>query len=326
MRQFTKRRDIVRPGVTRFASGFLTLQSLAEKKSQLRSMFCSEEWEKCTFSKTVKGKTVYALVLNAAFWAGVTTCLKVFAPLVKVLRLVDADWKPSMGFIYGELKKARQEIKDALNDNENAYKPVLDIIAKKSSNRLDTYLHMTAYILNPFYYYHDPLAKLDVEANDSIVEILGILFPEDYDLQDHINTVELPMYKKLQKFDRPIATKSCAVNNEKFDPSYGGSAPNLRKIATRILSLTTSSSGCERIWSIFEGVHTKKRNRLEVAKMNNLVYVQANANLMEHNKKRMARNHEILLGEDASEAQEWIVDGDDAHWEAIGDALGVEDE
>ncbi|GKA09123.1 hypothetical protein Tco_0688454 [Tanacetum coccineum] len=291
MRQFTKRRDIVRPGVTRFASGFLTLQSLAEKKSQLRNMFCSEEWEECKFSKTVKGKTVYALVLNAAFWAGVTTCLKVFAPLVKVLRMVDADWKPSMGFIYGELKKARQEIKDAL-DNENAYKPISDIIAKKSSNRLDTCLHMTAYILNPFYYYHDPSAKLDIEANDSIVEILGILFPEDYELQDLINTVELPKYKKkLEKFDRAIATTSCAVNNEKFDP----------------------------------GAY-KKRNRLEVAKMNNLIYVQANAHLMERDKKRKVRNHEILIGEDASEAQEWIVDGDDAHWEAVGDALGAEDE
>ncbi|GJT48887.1 pescadillo-like protein [Tanacetum coccineum] len=191
---------------------------------------------------------------------------------------------------------------------------------------------MTAYILNPFYYYHDPSAKLDIEANDSIVEILGILFPGDYELQDLINTVELPKYKKkLEKFDRAIATTSCAVNNEKFDPanwweSYGGSAPNLRKIATRILSLTTSSSGCERIWSIFEGVHTKKRNRLEVAKMNNLIYVQANAHLMERDKKRKVRNREILIGEDASEAQEWIVDGDDAHWEAVGDALGVEDE
>ncbi|GKA48864.1 reverse transcriptase domain-containing protein [Tanacetum coccineum] len=153
-----------------------------------------------------------------------------------------------------------------------------------------------------------------------------------YTTQDHINTVELPMYeRKIEKFDRPIAIKSCSVNNEKFDPanwwkSYGGSAPNLRTIAIRILTLTTSSSGCERIWSIFEGVHTKKRNRLEVAKMNNLVYVQANANLMEHNKKRKARNHEILLGENASEAQEWIVEFDNAHWEAVGDALGVEDE
>ncbi|PWA16752.1 hypothetical protein CTI12_AA630460 [Artemisia annua] len=175
-------------------------------------MFCSEEWEKCKFSKTVKGKTVYAMVLSTAFWTGITTCLKVFAPLVKVLRMVDADWKPSMGFIYGELRKATQEIKGALNDNENAYKPILDIIKEKSSKRLDTCLHMAAYILNPYYYYHDPLAKLDVEADDSIVEILGVLFPGDYELQNQINMVELPMYKnKLEKFDRPIAIKSCAV-------------------------------------------------------------------------------------------------------------------
>ncbi|GJY73005.1 zinc finger, BED-type containing protein [Tanacetum coccineum] len=164
---------------------------------------------------------------------------------------------------------------------------------------------MTAYILNPFYYYyHDPLAKLDVEASDSIIEFLGVLCPIDSELQDHINTIEFPMYKrKLENFDRPIAIKSCAVNNEKFDQanwwySYGGSAPNLRKIAITILSLTTSSAGCERIWSIFEGVHTEQ-NRLDVAKMNNLVYVQANANLMEHKKTRKARNHELLLGKDA---------------------------
>ncbi|GKF51576.1 uncharacterized protein Tco_0148043, partial [Tanacetum coccineum] len=60
MRYFTKKRDIVRPGVTRFASAFLTLQSLAKKKAQLRQMFTSDEWEKCKFSKTVKGKAAYA--------------------------------------------------------------------------------------------------------------------------------------------------------------------------------------------------------------------------------------------------------------------------
>ncbi|PWA48725.1 hypothetical protein CTI12_AA488190 [Artemisia annua] len=125
-------------------------------------MFCSEESEKRKFSKTVKGKTVYALVLNAAFWTGVTSCLNVFAALVKVLHMIDADWKPSMGFIY--------------------------------------------------------VAGLDVEANDSIVEILGVLFPGDYELQDHINMVELPMYmNKLENFDQPISIKACAVNNEKFD-------------------------------------------------------------------------------------------------------------
>ncbi|GKB04057.1 putative transcription factor/ chromatin remodeling BED-type(Zn) family protein [Tanacetum coccineum] len=96
-RDFTKKRDIVRPGVKKFASSFLTLQSLSEKKEQLRHMFSSTEWEECRFSGTVKGKAAYATVLSTTFWAGVSLCLKVFTPLVKALRMVDADWKTSMG-------------------------------------------------------------------------------------------------------------------------------------------------------------------------------------------------------------------------------------
>ncbi|KAL5739396.1 hypothetical protein ACOSQ2_028576 [Xanthoceras sorbifolium] len=63
-----------------------------------------------------------------SFWNGVTTCLKVFAPLVKVLRLVDGDRKPAMGFVYGELVQAKEEIKVALNNVEGNYRPILDII------------------------------------------------------------------------------------------------------------------------------------------------------------------------------------------------------
>ncbi|KAL5756992.1 hypothetical protein ACOSQ2_021738 [Xanthoceras sorbifolium] len=96
MRSFTKKRDIVRPGVTRFASSFLTLQSMMEKKSQLKAMFCSELWDQCKWSNTTKGQKTYATVMSTSFWNGVTTCLKVFAPLVKVLRLVDGDKKPAM--------------------------------------------------------------------------------------------------------------------------------------------------------------------------------------------------------------------------------------
>jgi len=35
---------------------------------------------------------------------------------------------------------------------------------------------------------------------------------------------------------------------------YGTEVPALQKMATRILSLTSSSSGCERNWSVFEAV------------------------------------------------------------------------
>ena len=60
---------------------------------------------------------------------------------------------------------------------------------------------------------------------------------------------------------------------------YLAMIPNLKKLAIKLLSQTASSSGCERNWSVFERIHTKKRNRLEHEKMNDLVYVHYNLRL-----------------------------------------------
>ena len=62
---------------------------------------------------------------------------------------------------------------------------------------------------------------------------------------------------------------------------YGSSAPHLQKLAVRILSQTCSASGFERNWSIFEHIHSKKRNRLEHQRLNDLVYVHYNLRLQQ---------------------------------------------
>ncbi|XP_073024252.1 uncharacterized protein [Primulina eburnea] len=153
MRSVTKKRDIVLPGVTRFASNFLTLQSLIDKKSSLRVMFTSDMWENCKWSKKNKGKLAYSTVMSMSFWNGVTLCLKIFAPLVRVLRLVDGDRKPSMEFLYGELLRAKEDIKMALNNVESNYQPIIVILESKMKDILDTSLHTTAFLLNPYFYY-----------------------------------------------------------------------------------------------------------------------------------------------------------------------------
>nr|GEY83169.1 hypothetical protein [Tanacetum cinerariifolium] len=228
-------------------------------------------------SNNIRASTLLKAKRPTIFWTSCATHTINLMLEVKVLRMVDADWKPSMGFIYGEHKKAKKDIIDALSNNRNAYEPIMDIISKKSSKRLDTCLHMVAYILNPYYLYNDLEAKQDVDADDAVTEVVETLFPEDHMMQNKILMVELPIYKsRLENFDRLGATKACEVNDKNYDPgSY------------------------------------KKRNRLEATKMNNLVYVQFNANLMEKNKKRMARGHEVLLADDASGAQEWIVENDE---------------
>ncbi|KAH7666003.1 Ribonuclease H-like protein [Dioscorea alata] len=104
-------------------------------------MFASSDWDKCKHSQSTKGRATYSTIMNVGFWNGVGLCLKVFAPLVRVLRLVDGDKKPSMGFLYGELLHAKEEIKGALKNQETLYREVLEIIETKARDRLDRPLH-----------------------------------------------------------------------------------------------------------------------------------------------------------------------------------------
>ncbi|GAB2279862.1 hypothetical protein Dimus_039388 [Dionaea muscipula] len=221
MRKYTKKKDIVRPGVTRFATSFLTLQSLAEKKEDLRKMFSSNAWEKSKWAKMTKGKTTFATVMSSAFWNGVTLCLKVFAPLVKVLRIVDRDWKPSMAFVYGELKQAKEDIKEAFKQNETNYRPILNIIDAKAKDRLDSPLHLVAYMLNPFYYYKESLLQADDAqiVMDGVIECVEHLLPDDEEGQDNVINIELVKYKnKDGAFGKALAKRGCERNDDNYDP------------------------------------------------------------------------------------------------------------
>ncbi|XP_077233649.1 uncharacterized protein LOC143875954 [Tasmannia lanceolata] len=322
MRKFTKKRDIVRPGVTRFASSYLTLQSLMEKKDKLRLMFSSEEWGECKWSKSTKGKAAMGTILSLSFWNGVSMALRVFGPLVKVLRLVDGDWKPSMGFLVGELEDAKKEVMGAFKNNENTYKPILEIIDAKAKDRLDSPLHLAGYFLNPYYYFRDDKVEKDPRVMDAMITCIENFFPDDFDTQHILSNVELLKYKQA---------------SAGWWSNYGVEIPNLQRMVMRILSLTSSSSGCERNWSTFEGIHTKKRNRLDASRLNNLVYVQFNAKLFNEKKRMKERGGDVLLANEASKAQGWIVDGGDEEeedevypgsgltWRVVGEAAGADD-
>lgn len=219
MRKYTMKRDIVRPGVTRFASAFLTFQSLFEKKEKLRLMFSSDEWGACKWCKSVKGKATMATVLSFSFWSGVNMALQVFAPLVKVLRLVDGDYKPSMSFLVGGLEDAKTEIKEKLKKNESSYKPILDIIDAKTKRRLDSPLHLAGYFLNPCYYYRDGNVPKYPHIMDAFITCVENFFSNDFDMQNRVVNVELLKYKNASgMFGRKVAILGRSTNNTHFDP------------------------------------------------------------------------------------------------------------
>ncbi|KAK2655646.1 hypothetical protein Ddye_008698 [Dipteronia dyeriana] len=101
-----------------------------------------------------------------------------------------------MGFLYGELLKAKEEIKVALNKNENTYQPIIDIIDSKAKDRLDSPLYLTAYILNPFYCHKDPWIAQQGDIMDGVCSCLEMFFPSDIDKQTNIMMTDLAKYTK----------------------------------------------------------------------------------------------------------------------------------
>ena len=65
-----------------------------------------------------------------------------------------------MGFLYGELKKAKEDIKEGLKNVESNYRPIFGIIDEKSKGRLDSPLHLAAYVLNPYYFFNGPTSSI----------------------------------------------------------------------------------------------------------------------------------------------------------------------
>ncbi|ONL96592.1 hAT dimerization domain-containing protein / transposase-related [Zea mays] len=135
----------------------------------------------------------------------------------------------------------------------------------------------------------------------------------------HTRTLECMRYFtegkeiKFQNREGPFSKKLARTfENFDYNPAswwrlYGTETPALQKMATKILSLTTSSSGCERNWSGFDGVHTKKRNRLTTDRLNKLVYIQFNNRLINKRAKIKSKKiTDVLLSSGTTEAQGFL--------------------
>ncbi|XP_022865630.1 uncharacterized protein LOC111385473 [Olea europaea var. sylvestris] len=123
MRKFTGRREIHRLAPTRFATNFIALQSILAQKDPLRAM---------CFGKSV------LLLCNL-----LSTIVQLTEPLVRVLRIVDSDEKPSMGYLYEAIHVAKSEMERRFQRMKNRVAPYLQIIQNRWDSQLRKNLHAT---------------------------------------------------------------------------------------------------------------------------------------------------------------------------------------
>eukprot|EP00253_Pinus_taeda_P011488 PITA_11488 len=127
---------------------------------------------------------------------------------------------------------------------------------------------------------------------------------------------QLEIHRQATTFSNALGTfgKNLAkIAREADEPAqwweaFGGHCPKLQRFAIRILSQTCSAFGCERNWSVFERIHTKKRNRLDQKRLNDLVYVQYNLRLRRNHLLNKRPNSDPIVLEDIDPTSDWVVE------------------
>ncbi|XP_057755684.1 uncharacterized protein LOC130974860 [Arachis stenosperma] len=304
LRNFTKGKDLVRPGATRFATAYLTLTCLHDNKGPLMTMFTSADWKTTKVASTPEGIRVQNMALDSRLWKNIVICLKAAAPLITVLRLVDSNEKPAMGFIFEGMRNAKETIKTNFGCVKKSYEPIWEIIDGRWESQLHRPLHAAAYYLNPHYHYEPNFMVDDADIKIGLYSCLKKLVPNQEERKKV--GLQLPDFhyaRGLFGNETAKSSRKTMLPAEWWD-FYGDSCPELKKFSIRVLSLTCSSSGCERNWSAFEMVHTKRRNRLHQKKMNDLVYVMYNLKL----KGKQIRKTPELEFDAVHSDDEWITE------------------
>ncbi|EOA34846.1 hypothetical protein CARUB_v10022425mg, partial [Capsella rubella] len=269
-----KPRNLHRPAVTRFATSFITLSQYHKQRKNLRSSVTFQEWNDSKWSKDIGARNVKKFIMQDMFWHHVLYALKLTGHLVKVLWLVDGEKKPAMGYIYEAMDRAKEAIAMTFNGRDEQYKDAFAIIDKRWNCQLHHPLHAAGYFLNPEFQYKEDSGVNYEEVLKAFYSTIETLIPE-IATQDKITT-ELEQFRNASGlFGIPM-----------WWSSYGGSTPTLRDFAIKVLSLTCSATGCERNWSVFQHLHTKKRNRLAQERLNDMVFVKYNRTLQRRYKRK----------------------------------------
>ncbi|XP_077242611.1 uncharacterized protein LOC143883140 [Tasmannia lanceolata] len=242
--------DLVRPGLTRFATNYMALQSMLDKKVGLKQLFSSREWNDYRESKSAAGQKAEGLVGSPTFCQNCKTIVDILEPIVRVLRMVDGDKRPTMGSMYHAIELMKGAVQTTATRSLQGYHKIIDTRWK---NMLLHPLHSAAYYLNPKYQYS---------------EYLGTRA----DLIKNLQTV-------IQKLEPDANEQSTILSQIRAFRDAVGSFGIASAVAGRANTAPASSSGCERNWSTFNLIHSKRRNMLGHENLHNLVYVHYNTRL-----------------------------------------------
>ncbi|MQM02055.1 hypothetical protein Taro_034814 [Colocasia esculenta] len=206
-----------------------------------------------------KGKKVTDIIQSKPFWKGVQNVLNVVETLVRVLRAVDGERRSEIGYLYEAMDRAKKFIQ---MNNKTTYAKWWEIIDRRWEHTLHHDLHAAGHFFNPQYMYrtdgrnenYDNASEVLIGAKNVIKRIL------DNEDRAIIACKQMHDYRlQLYHFGTSTAQRAAQILSPAdwwLDHGRTYGYEDLAYVAIRVLSQTTSATGCERNWSTFGFIHT----------------------------------------------------------------------
>ncbi|ONM28905.1 hypothetical protein ZEAMMB73_Zm00001d039466 [Zea mays] len=133
------------------------------------------------------------------------------------------DIKPSMPWVYGEILKAKEEIRVAVGNLDKTgtglYKNLMEVVEGKMKKRLDCPIHMAAYCLNPYYSYNSPSIFDNEDVVDGFYVAIETFYHGDFQKQNEMINNDFHKFKdKLGHFGKKVALFGC--KDPEFNPGW----------------------------------------------------------------------------------------------------------
>jgi hypothetical protein len=267
---------------------------------------------------------------DGTFWTTMRFMVAVLQPIYTLMRKTDSA-APMMGKLYKLMSELGGELDDVFAaspwDQEpwSEYKQDISDAHQSRWTYLHCDYHAAGYALDPNFLSDDVNGVNGGEVFAGLSRVIERTFHDDEAAREEAFSQYSDFRKQRGVFVHPTLRSSIKTMgaHEWWEMAAGGAA-ELRKVAMRVLSKTTSASACERNWSAFAAVQTPKRNRLHHSTLTDLVSVRINLRLQQRKndtkfKDKVAEWVKCAEQNTASDVED--AEADEAEDEAVDEQL-----
>ena len=160
------------------------------------------------YSRDTKCKVVVFIFLDNRFYNNCLIVVNLMPRLMRLLRIVDCDERPSIGYAYEGIYKVHLGIKKLFNHNKRLYKPYTEIIKQRWDQQLKKNIHSVAYWLNSCFQYDQENFCNKPTIIGGVIDVINQKFLKRK--LDTMNEMKL-FHDRLKSFGKDLAYSSCEV-------------------------------------------------------------------------------------------------------------------